>query len=307
MGTQRTREASDNFAATGFVASAAMTEIGRSLGSNTPEYTASLSEKLAAGPGFDQMRSYHALLLSVAAVYGAAFYGLYLLEGTSLGSIFGLIFTIVGSVVAFGTAIALAFQFGPYSSLKFRTRFFPVDKPDPNAGRSWTGSVLGDLFLVTPFKLLVFLLLAPFLLLGMATEILRFILLSMANKKHISYRGDQGKYYDRVRKEYADHYHQNGVAAANEYLRIAYSGLLTPIGTLIPSNEWHHGKYKNWLAPMIERHGPVDKYCTGKAGSASVDPSDRTDVVSGARMELKPGEVVDTREYAKVPDKYSAI
>ena len=307
MGAQRTKEASQDLTTAGVVSSVALTDIARSMGSNTPKYAAGLGAKLSAGSGFDQIRSFHGLLMACTAIYGGVFYGLSFLEGSSWGLVLGMLFLIVGSVVAFGTALALLLQFGRYGSLRMRCRLWPVETPIPNAGYSVTGHPLTDTLFVTPFKVAMFLLMTPFLLLGMVGEVIRFVLLNMAGKKNISYRGDQGKYYEKVRKEYAKRYHQSGIGAANEYLRIAYCGLLTPIGSEIPSSKWDNGKYKEWLAPMINRHGPITKYCTGQPGIEASNPGDTSDVVSGVRMELKDGEVVDTRKYAKVPDKYSAI
>ena len=307
MATQGPKDVNSTMATAGFTASAAMTDIGRSLGNESPEHAAQLGAKLTSGSGFQQIRKYHGLILASAIFFGGAIYGLSFLEGSSWGTVLGLIFMIVGSAAALGVAMALAIQFGPYSSLRMRCRFWPVEEPNVSAGASPTGVLLLDILLVTPFKLAAFLIIAPFLVLGMVWEIIRVFFLNLAGKKHVSYRGDEGKYYEKVRKEYAKHYHKAGVAAANEYLRMAYSGLLTPIGVMIPENEWNGGQHETWLAPMIERHGPVTKYCTGTPGSGSRNPGDTSDVISGMEINLGDGEGSDNRQYAQVPDKYSAI
>ena len=290
MGAQRTKEISDDFTTAGAVSSFAMTDIAHSLGSKTPQFAGGLSARLSKGTGFDQIRSYHGLLLSSAVFYGGAIYGLSFLEGQSWGLVLGTLFLIVGSVVGFGLGLALLLQLDRYSALRMRCRLWGVDEPNPNAGRSSTGHPLTDLLLVTPFKLAWFAIMAPFFALSMIMEIIRVTLLNLVGKKHVSYRGDQGKYYERVRKEYAKYFDQKGVEAANEYLRIAYSGLLSPIGTEIPKAEWQFGRHEQWLAKMIERHGPVTKYCSGKPGSVIAKPADTRPTAD-----------------AKVPDKYSAL
>lgn len=96
-------------------------------------------------------------------------------------------------------------------------------------------------------------------------EVIRVIGMIASGKPYASFRGDQGgKYYDRVREEYAKRFSTaGGEFAAIDYLRIAYSGglLSPPVGQEIPRKPWHNGAYKEWLSPMIERHGPIDLYC----------------------------------------------
>jgi len=153
-----------------------------------------------------------------------------------------------------------------YVPVRLRARVYSVTEPDIRAGSQLTAHPLTELFLVIPFKVLALILVAPFWIIGSVFEVLRIVLFGLFSK-HISYRGDQGKYYNRVRKQYARVYETQGVVAAKEYLRMAYSGLLTPIGTEIPKESFANDGYKVWLAPMIKRHGPVDKYVKGPAGA----------------------------------------
>ncbi|ABM21127.1 hypothetical protein [Marinobacter nauticus] len=284
MANQRNREAGQDATTAGAFASAAMTDIGRTLGNNVPEHAAKIGAKLNTGSGFDQVRNYHALIGSAFIFFVGGWYGIHALP-KDWGGIFMLVFALAGSAIAFGIAVSLAFQFHRYSAVRLRARLWPVTKPDVNAGTTVTGNVLTDAIFVAPIKLALFAILIPLWTIGAALEVLRVISLSAKGNKHVAYRGDEGKYYDRVRKEYAKRYSANGEGAALEYLRLAYSGLLTPIGEEIPPKGWSNGGYKQWLAPMIERHGPVNQYCAGRPGTAT------TEVDSGG----------------KLPEKYSAI
>lgn len=284
MATQRPRETGQDSATAGAFASAAMTDIGRTIGTNVPDHATKLGGKLTSGTGLDQVRNYHALIVAALIFFVGGWYIITALP-QDWGGIFMLVFMLAGSAVGFGVALSLAFQFHAYSAIRLRCRLWPVAKPDINAGSTIAGNVLADALLVAPVKLAFFAVLIPLWTIGSALEILRVIARSAAGKRNVAYRGDQGKYYDRVRREYAKRYAAEGENAAMEYLRLAYSGLLTPIGHEIPKNLWVNGGYKKWLAPMIERHGPVNQYCTGKPGNVAPN------VDSGG----------------KLPEKYSAI
>lgn len=254
------RETAKNTAVTGAVASGAITSITSAVSKNVPNQAAKLGQKLMEGSGFDQLRSYHSLIISAILFFAGGGYLITLLPRDWAGLIM-LLFVIVGCAVGFGVTLSLAFQFHRYSAIKLRCRIYPVDKPDINAGQSLTGNVLTDAIFVAPVKLALFALIFPFWVLTTMGEVIRVIGMIASGKPYASFRGDQGKYYDRVREEYAKRFSTAGEFAAIDYLRIAYSGLLSPVGQEIPRKPWHNGAYKEWLSPMIERHGPIDLYC----------------------------------------------
>lgn len=249
----------------GVTASSGMTDIGRTLGKSTPEHVGEMAAKLQEGNGWDQVRNAHGLIFGtafVAAIVGGLIYAF---DGTPTAGILALLFLIVGGFALFGVGMGIALQMTAYVPIRFRARLFPPVEPNINAGTMLTGHPLTELIFIIPFKVAALLIALPFWMIGSVLEVLRVVGLNLIGKK-ASYRGDQGKYYDAVRKQYAAVYHDQGEAAAKEYLRLAYSGLLTPIGVEIPADQWFGDDYKQWLAPMIERHGPVDKFCTGNPG-----------------------------------------
>lgn len=137
MANQRNREAGQDATTAGAFASAAMTDIGRTLGNNVPEHAAKIGAKLNTGSGFDQVRNYHALIGSAFIFFVGGWYGIHALP-KDWGGIFMLVFALAGSAIAFGIAVSLAFQFHRYSAVRLRARLWPVTKPDVNAGTTVT-------------------------------------------------------------------------------------------------------------------------------------------------------------------------
>ncbi|ARM86206.1 hypothetical protein [Marinobacter salarius] len=266
MPAKRPSEAAEDSLAAGITSSFAMTDIGKSLGANTPEKVGAMAQRLTAGTGWDQVRNTHGLifgtLVAIAIVAGV----IYAFRGTPTAGILGLLGLIVGGFLLLSIAISVGLQMTAYVPVRLRARLYSVAEPKTHAGTQITSHPMIELLCVIPFKVAALLIITPFWLVGSMLEVLRVTLLGLFSK-HTSYRGDQGKYYDRVRKHYAKVYVDEGLAAAQDYLRIAYSGLLTPIGVEIPREAWTGEAYKEWLAPMIRRHGPVTKYAKGAAGT----------------------------------------
>ncbi|ONF42490.1 hypothetical protein BTO32_14850 [Marinobacter lutaoensis] len=268
MPAKKQAYASNDSLAAGLTASSSMTDIGRTLGRTAPDSSVRLAAMLERGNGWDQVRNTHNMLMGFLFVCALIAGVIYTFKDSSVAGIFGLILVIAGPFFLFAVGFATAMQMTSYVPIRFRARCIPVDEPNIHAGQMLTGHPMTELLFVIPVKVIALLIMLPFWMLGSCLEVLRVIGLNLIGKK-ASYRGDQGKYYDKVRRQYAKVYHEKGVAAAMEYLRLAYSGLLTPIGVEIPRDQWFGEGYKRWLSPMIERHGPVDMYCTGEPGQSS--------------------------------------
>lgn len=260
------RKANSDAMTAGAMASAGIADVARSVGSNAPELTGQLSEQIAVGSGFARIAGFQRLVLTTIALYSAVAGGLYWLNinDPQTSGFLGLLVVLGGVGVTLGIGLTLWFQLPQYASLKFRVRLWLVEEDlsdRQRAGCGVLGHPLADVLLIAPFYLIGVLAALPFWILGMVLEVLRTVFVPGAH-----YRGDQGKYYERARKQYAVQWKKYGQAQADQWLRYAYNGLLSEPGTYIPWELWGNGKYKTLLAPMIERHGPVDKYCSGTPG-----------------------------------------
>lgn len=262
----RKRNAARDTAAVGAVTAASVAHFASSLGDSAPDVNDKLSAKVVPGNGFAKIANYQSLVFTTVFLYAAVIGGLYWLNlhNQQLSGFFGLMVLIGGVGVSLGIGFTLWFQLPQYASLKLRARWWPVEenmRERQRAGCGVLGNPLADAIFTTPFYLAGIAFALPFWILGMVFEILRAMFVPGAH-----YRGDQGKYYDKVRKEYAVQWSKYGEYDANKWLREAYGGLLSEPGTIIPWELWANRKYRALLAPMIERHGPVNKYCKGLPG-----------------------------------------
>lgn len=301
----------------GMVATGVVGSLTSGFGANVPNHVANYASGFAGTKGFDWSAKFHGFIIA-----GLLFFvGVPLLidhfgQEHKWVATLALPGIIVWCVGAFAYSIAFIFASSTYLAMKLKCRLYPVDEPNHTYGLSVTGNPLVDAIFITPFRLALYLIMLPFILVGSVLEVLRVILLNLAGKDHVSYRGDQGKYYEKVRKHYAKVYHQSGVAAAKDYLRMAYSGMLTPLGEEIPPSMWTNAHIEQWLAPMIHRHGPIDKYCHGAPGNAVNAPGNihrqhgspgNAGHTGGIKHTLPNGQEVDNRTFAKIDSKYSAI
>ncbi len=301
----------------GMVATGVVGSLTSGFGANAPNHVANYASGFAGTTGFDWSSKFHGFIIAGLLFFVGGPMLIYHFgqehQWVAALSIPGVI---VWSVGAFAYSIALVFSSFTYLAMKLKCRLYPVDEPNHTYGLSVTGNPLVDAIFITPFRLALYLIMLPFILVGSVLEVLRVILLNLAGKDHVSYRGDQGKYYEKVRKHYAKVYHQSGVTAAKDYLRMAYSGMLTPLGEEIPRSMWTNAHIEQWLAPMIHRHGPIDKYCHGAPGNAVNTPGNihrqqgspgNAGHTGGIKHTLPNGQEVDNRTFAKISDKYSAI
>lgn len=250
----------------GAVSAACIASAVSSLGDRAPEVTGQLSARILQGNGFTKIANYQRLVFITVFLYAAVIGGLYWLKvnNPQLSGFLGIMVMIGGVGVSLGIGFTFWFQLPQYASLKLRARWWPVEermRERQRAGCVVLGSPLADVVFTTPFYLIGIAIALPFWVLGMIFEILRTMFVPNAH-----YRGDEGKYFDKVRKQYAVQWRKYGERHAHEWLRQAYSGLLSEPGTIIPWNAWSNGKHNALLAPMIERHGPIKKYCKGSPG-----------------------------------------
>ena len=295
-------------AATGVVGS-----LTSGFGANVPSHVANYAAGFSGTKGFDWPGHFYGFIIAGLIFFvGAPMLIYHFGQDHKWVAALSIPGVIIWSVGGFAYSIALVFSLFTYLAMKLKLRLYPVDEPNPTYGLSVTGNPLMDAIFITPFRLALFVIMIPFLLIGSVLEMARVIGLTFAGKEYASYRGDQGKYYEKVRKHYAKVYSSAGVVAAKDYLRMAYSGMLTPLGEEIPRSMWTNAHIEQWLAPMIERHGPIDKYCHGAPGSGgnraqqSASP-DHAGHISGVKHTLPNGQEVDNRTFAKIDSKYSAI
>lgn len=281
----------------GLLASGMLTSVVSSMGERIPERVQDTRQLFAGAPGLYHIKQFHSLLIAGLVFFGGGMWLIHTFRDTALVKGGMIAFVIVGCFTALGYSFSVIINSYTYTAMRLKCRLYPVGKPSPTYGLSETGHPLGDILLILPFRLALVGLMLPFLFLGMVYEVLRVVLGNLIGKKNISYRGDAGKYYDKVRKHYARVYHDSGVAEANEYLRLAFSGMITPLGKEIPSSEWSSAQKRNaLLATFIRRHGPIEKYCTGQPGQENGHSGQQFYDLSK-----------DARTHNKVPDKYSAI
>lgn len=250
-----------NSAQNGVAAAGMVTSLASVAGKNVPSHVQNYASGFADTTGFGWPARFYGMLFAGALFFiGLPYLIYYFGQDHQWVAALAIPGVLVWSSGAFAFSIAVVFSLSTYTAMKLKCRLYLVDDPDPTYGLSVTGNPLMDAIFITPFRLALLLLMIPFLIVGSIFEILRVIALNIAGKKNISYRGDQGKYYDKVRRHYAQVYSSSGAVAAKEYLRMAYSGMLTPLGKEIPSSLWTYAHIQDWLAPMIQRHGPIDKY-----------------------------------------------
>ena len=300
-----------NTAAAGLAASAVITKSFANSGDSVSRSASEYLNERARDTGFAQITSLYSLLFGVIGFFALGTWIFVEFDNVDILVTLRPLWVLFCALLGLAAGVSLTFALFTYTAMRLKCRLWPVSNPNPTYGGAIFSNIIADTIFITPFRVAICAVCLPFWMAGSFFEVIRVIGGNLVGKPHISYRGDAGMYYDRVRKHYAKVYSESGVQAANEYLRMAFSGMLTPICKEIPRHQWASADQRNaWLSKFIRRHGPINQYVTGPAGSARANYAERHGGVpnsTGGYTYDYTAEGRARRPANPVPKKYDAI
>jgi hypothetical protein len=185
-----------------------------------------------------------------------------------------LILIVLAVVVMIGAGIAALVSLPVFTGVKMKARVYGINSDEAKqAGKMKTNLFSGLAFaaIIAPLFLTIA---YPLFIVQNAFECLR-VLKGALTGKPVAFRGDSGRYYDRMRKAYAQ-WLAMGMSRedADRELRKACEGMFTGQHEKIDETSWNNGYREQLLSQMISRHGPIDAYVGKVSATGNVVTKD---------------------------------
>lgn len=204
-----------------------------------------------------------------------------------------ILLMLFGSLACVGMACALFANIPRFVGVKMRARVYDMGSIYAASAGTVTPNPAINLIYTAIMAPLFFALVYPFFLLQNVYEVFR-VTGGMLTGKSVSFRGDSGRFYDRMRKTYAQMLAAGATRGeAQDMLRQASIGMFTARDADIPLSSWLSGTREQVLDQMIQRHGPIEHY----VGKVSPLGSKMTGENTSNLKKNKDG----------IPDKYTAF